>query len=303
MSFLERLKDSLEAFDLRHLYVLNSRQLVRTGSAIRGRPDSASIARSVARGSLQIDCHILDNYRQRIFATLFFLTLEEIQRLLKSWGHLKGQVIKQPRRSQIMVELQSLALPLQLDFVLNATRNAPYPFGTKALARECSRFWRLHGQLGMDTDSSGLGFITMAVDAARAFEIYALEYFARILTTYQHISGANFDYQLRDCDSHEIISRSIKPDHLLFDADREHLVALEVKYSLDLGTRAHISQIMSYLNYKAYPFKSNLRTAFLVYPGSEFRRWSVLNFDSTLDVVTIPVSREALEKARAISLE
>jgi len=186
--------------------------------------------------------------------------------------------------------------------VLNSTRNAPYPFGTKALARECSRFWRLHGQLGMDSDSAGLGFVTMAIDAARAFEIYTLEYFARILTGYEHISGANFDYQLRDHDSPEIMTRSIKPDHLLFDADREHLVALEVKYSLDLGARAHISQIMSYLSYEAYPFKSNRRNAFLVYPGSTFRRWSVLNFDSALDVVTIPVSREALEIARTISL-
>ena len=301
LAFLQRISDEIESFDVRNLRTFSSRELVRTGAAIRGRPDSTSIVRSITRSSLQIDCHILDNYRQRLFATLFYLTLREVRILLASWGHVKGDDRYTSKRDQKIANLEALALPIHLDYVLNATRQAPFPFGTKVLAKECSRFWRLYGRFGIDDRSSGLGFVTMAVDAAKAFEIYALAYFARLFPGYEQLSGAEFSYELRAESPLDVRTRSIKPDHLMYDAVGRHLVALEVKYSLDLGARSHISQIMTYLNYDSYPFEFDLRQAFLIYPGTEFRRWNVGNFNSSLEVVTIPVSVEALDLAGTTS--
>lgn len=296
LPFLLRLESLLCSFDARSLLTANTRRLVPTGAKLRGRPDSKALALNVSRGILRFNCAVLDNHRQRLVATLFYRTLIELGHLIETWKKLTHMNLPR-QKSEIGRQLSllgNLALPEPLPDVLRETIGPPFPLGTRDLVRECRRFWSLRHRIGIEDSNRGPGYITMVVNAALAFEIYALAYLSLRLPHHQKLKLQGQPYFADFGDPSNNRNLSIKPDHLLFDETRRDLKILEVKYSLQIAERAHVSQLLSYLKYSGYEIAVDTISGILIYPANKFDFGRIVGFDAELRIALIPVSRQAL---------
>lgn len=296
LSYLLALEKQLAGFDARRLLGFSTTNVVHTGPSIRGRPESLSISKSLARGVLQLKCRLLDNERQRLIAALVLMTLRKVRTFLDEFERITHARLPRDKRSveNVMGQLSALAAPTTLHMAITETSAPPYPMGTSEFVQQCQQFWRTPGHVGINDSNRGSGIVNMAVDAARGFELYALAYFRRMRPSYKKIELLELPYEVVYPSPAPTIKLTIKPDHLLYHEETRTLLILEVKYSLDLAARTHLSQVITYLKYSSFPMQVENVSGIVVYPGSTFSSAEVRGFDAAVSINQIPVSRDAI---------
>jgi len=76
-AFLLGLLEDINNFGVHHFLIFNSKKMLSGRSSIIGRPVAKSLVMNMARGRFGIDCEVLDNYRQRQYASFFFCNCKE----------------------------------------------------------------------------------------------------------------------------------------------------------------------------------------------------------------------------------
>jgi len=296
LSYLLALEERLASFDARRLLSFNTTSVVYTGPSIRGRPESLSISKSLASGVLRLKCRVLDNERQRLIAALVLMTLRKVRNLIDEFERTTHARLPRDRRSmeKVIGQLSALSAPTSLRIALTETSAPPYPMGTSEFVRECQQFWRTPGLVGISDSRRGSGIVNMAVDAARGFELYALAYFKRKLPRYKKFELLELPYEVVYPSPAAPLRLTIKPDHLLYHEESGTLLILEVKYSLDLAARTHLSQVITYLKYLSFPMPVEKVSGIIVYPGTDFSTAEVRGFDAAVTINQIPVSRDEI---------
>ncbi len=87
-TFLLGLLSDINEFGTHHFSVFNSKKILTGRNSVIGRPIAKSLALNFAKGKLGIDCEVLDNFRQRQYASLFLATAKFALRDLHSWSNI-----------------------------------------------------------------------------------------------------------------------------------------------------------------------------------------------------------------------
>jgi hypothetical protein len=294
--FIIQLLENIFAFQTSQFFIFNSRKKLEMRGAIKGRPAPKSLVINFLHGRLAIDCHVLDNAKQREVASLLFETARSAVQDLKMWGQLlKRDFSKfESRMKNVDAIYRSLPVSPLSNNLLHSVSIPPYPFGTKNIVEQCLTYWTLKGRYAPSENFKVSNFSAMTVDVARAFEQYAGVVLGLIFKDYTPRDWPLLSYSFEDPNSGTQCSRQIIPDHILICEEKYDLLIGEIKYSTDYGSRAHVSQLISYLDFNKFPDRIDSRTGVLVYPGDQYSVVDLSGFNAQIKIMTIPVSTEFL---------
>ena len=307
-AFLLGLLEDINNFGVHHFLIFNSKKVLSGRSSVIGRPVAKSLVMNMARGRFGIDCEVLDNYRQRQYASLFFATAKSIFHDLMSWqavikrsnAHLSGTY------NSIAAKLKQFSdVPFSSALLLELS-HPPYTYGVKTLLMKCLRYWRWKGMFATTNSTNSNTFWSVSLALDTAFELYAGQMLKRMLGKNEKIPKASYPYSFEFKDPrfpNDRIQREIEPDHIYLDRDAGDLVIAEIKYSNHLAIREHVAQLIAYLSYGAYPFVTKTRTGFLVYPGTELSCEKIPNFGANIYLLTLPANEDFIRTAPQLGLE
>lgn len=291
-TFLLGLLEDINDFGIHNFLIFNSKKTIKGRSSIVGRPVAKSLVLNMAHGKFGVDCEVLDNYRQRQYASLFFATAQSIFHDLIKWQ----SVIKRSDSSltgtynSIAAKLKQFSdIPFSRS-LLRELAHPPFTYGVKTLLVKCIRYWKWKG-IFATTNSNSLGTfwsVSMALDTA--FELYAGHMIGNMLTGADKRPKQGYPYSLDT--SNNKINREIEPDHIYLLPENAGLIIAEIKYSTHLAIREHVAQLLAYLKYNAYPFDADKKMGLLVYPGKELSCQKISNFDANIYLVTLPAKEE-----------
>lgn len=293
-TFLLGLIDEINNFGTHNFSIFNSKKILRNQSAVVGRPIAKSMIINIGLGRFGIDCEVLDNYRQRQYASLFLATAKSALQDLISWQNTIGRSNVQSRTTSNSIErkLQQFAnIPFSMRLVTELA-HPPFAFGVKNLVGKCVQYWRWKGMYATNNSSNSGLFWGVSIALDRAFELYAGHILNNFFKGFQKIPKQNYSYSFNFIDPRltgERLDRSIEPDHIYLNEKTNQMVIAEIKYSNHLAIREHVSQLISYLSYKSYPFQVKDKTGFLVYPGQTLKIEKIPNFEANIYIVTLPV--------------
>lgn len=305
-TFLLGLIDEINNFGVHNFSIFNSKKILRNRSSVVGRPIAKSLAINIGLGRFGIDCEVLDNYRQRQYASLFLATAKSALQDLVSWHNTLGRSNIQPRATFVSIEskLKPFSdIPFSMRLVTELS-HPPFTFGVKNLVTKCVQYWRWKGMFASSNSSASGSFWSVSIALDRAFELYAGHILKNIFKDYQKMPKENYTYSFNFVDArlpNERLDRSIEPDHIYLNNKTNEFVVAEIKYSNHLAIREHVSQLISYLSYNRYPFQTKNRTGLLVYPGDTLKVEKIPNFDADLFLVTLPVKDSFIENEEQVS--
>jgi hypothetical protein len=301
------LLDQINDFGLHHFSIFNSKKILRSRSSIIGRPIAKSLVLNLGRGKFGIDCEVLDNYRQRQYATLFLATGKSVFQDLNSWCNIIGRSNVHPRTmfGSIDSKLKPFAdVPFSMRLVTELS-HPPYSYGVKSLVAQCVQYWRWKGMFASSNGSIDNGsFWSVSIALDKAFELYAGQILKKALYNFDKLPKNNYSYSFDFIDKRfpkEKLSRSIEPDHIYVNSNTKEFIVAEIKYSNNLAIREHVSQLISYLSYSNYPFLIGKKIGLLVYPGDSFNLEKIPNFEVNIFLLTIPVSDDFIKNQEKIS--
>lgn len=305
-AFLLGLLDEINNFGVHNFSIFNSKKILRNRSSVVGRPIAKSLAINIGLGRFGIDCEVLDNYRQRQYASLFLATAKSALQDLVSWHNTLGRSNVHPRSTFVSIEskLKPFAnVPFSMRLITELS-HPPFAFSVKTLVAKCVQYWRWKGMFASNNSSASSLFWSVSIALDRAFELYAGHILKNSFKEFQKIPKANYTYSFDFVDarfSNDRLDRSIEPDHIYLNEKTNDFVVAEIKYSNHLAIREHVSQLISYLAYKNYPFQIENKTGFLIYPGSAFKVEKIPNFEANIFLVTLPVNDSFIENEEHLS--
>lgn len=301
-AFLLGLLDDIDDFGAHHFLIFNSKKILKGRSSVVGRPVPKSLVMNMARGRFGIDCEVLDNFRQRQYASLFFATAKSIFHDLTRWQSLirRSDAQLSSTLNSITAKLKHFAdVPFSTRLLVELS-HPPYTYGVKTLLMKCIRYWRWKGIFATNNSKNKNAFWSVSIALDTAFELYAGQMLSKMLGKREKIPKACYPYSLNLIDSrfpNDKISREIEPDHVYLDHGKGNLVIAEIKYSNQLAIREHVAQLIAYLMYGAYPFVAKSRTGLLVYPGTKLSCVRIPNFGADIYLVTLPANEDFVREA------
>jgi hypothetical protein len=306
-AFLLGLLEDINDFGVHHFLIFNSKKILSGRSSVIGRPVAKSLVMNMARGRFGIDCEVLDNHRQRQYASLFFATAQSIFRDLMNWQAVikRSDARVSATYNSIAAKLKHFAdVPFSSRLVLELS-HPPYTYGVKTLLMKCLRYWRWKGMFAATNSRSTNTFWSVSIALDTAFELYAGQILKKMLGKKGKIPKVSYPYSF-DFNDHRFpddrIQREIEPDHIYFDQEAGDLVIAEVKYSNHLAVREHVAQLIAYLSYGAYPFVTKTRTGLLVYPGTQLSCEKIPNFRANIYLLTLPANENFVMAAPLLDL-
>lgn len=308
-AFLLGLLSEINEFGVHHFSVFNSKKVLLGRNTVVGRPIAKSLALNFAKGKLGIDCEVLDNFRQRQYASLFLATAKSVVQDLRSWSNIicRSNVHPQSLFNSASSKLKNFAdVPFTLRLVTELSR-PPYAYGVQQLVTSCCQYWKWKGFFSSSNSKSKGSFWATSIAIDKAFEIYAGEILAKSFVGMKKIPKQAYSYSFNFADERspdDLLARSIEPDHIYIDLNVNQILIAEVKYSNNLAVRDHVSQLISYLAYVSYPFNTQAKIGLLIYPGKTFNIERIPGFAAKIFLVTLPVSRNFIsEKQKYLNLE
>jgi len=301
-SFLLGLLDEINDFGVHNFLIFNSKKVLHGRTSIIGRPIAKSLVMNMTRGQFGVDCEVLDNYRQRQYASLFFATAKSIYRDLNNWKAIirRTDIRIGTTYNSISAKLKHFAdVPFSPRLLLEIS-HPPYAYGVKALLMKCLRYWRWKGILAANDSKNRNAFWSISIALDTAFEIYAGQMLVQMLGSIERISKTTYPYTFQYADSRfpsGQIVREIEPDHIFLDRVTEELTIAEIKYSNNLAVRDHVAQLIAYLSYCAYPFSVKKKRGVLVYPGTKLCCEKIPNFEFEIYLVTLPANESFVTAA------
>ena len=306
-AFLLGLLEDINEFGAHHFLIFNSKKLLIGRSSIIGRPIAKSLVMNMARGRLGIDCEILDNYRQRQYASLFFATAKSIFHDLLNWQAIikRSDASLSSTYKSIVAKLKQFSdIPFSSRLLLELS-HPPYTYGVKTLLMKCLRYWRWKGMFAATNSRSANTFWSVSIALDTAFELYAGQILTKMLGQKEKLAKSSYPYSFPFKDPrfpNDRIQREIEPDHIYLDREAGHCVIAEIKYSNHLAIREHVAQLIGYLSYSEYPFAANTRTGLLVYPGNTLSCEQIPNFGADIYLLTLPASETFVTAPPALNL-
>ena len=308
-TFLLGLLSDINEFGTHHFSVFNSKKVLSGRRSVVGRPIAKSLVQNFAKGRLGIDCEVLDNFRQRQYASLLLATAKSVLHDLRSWSNIiyRSNVHPQSLFNSAASKLKTFAdIPFTFRLVTELSR-PPYAYGVQQLVTKCCQYWKWKGFISSNNAKNNGSFWTTSIALDKAFEIYAGEILADCLAGMKKIPKRTYSYSFDFVDERSPdarLSRSIEPDHIYTNSAQHQVFIAEVKYSNSLAVREHVSQIISYLTYENYPFNANYKTGLLIYPGMTFNIERIPGFSAQVLLVSLPVSESFIaEKHKYLNLE
>lgn len=301
-TFLLGLLDGINNFGIHHFLIFNSKKTLHSRSSIIGRPIAKSLVMNMARGRFGIDCEVLDNYRQRQYASLFFATAKAIYHDLLNWQAVikRSDVHVVGMYNSIAAKLKHFSdVPFTPRLLLELS-HPPYTYGVKTLLMQCLRYWRWKGIFASSNASNTNTFWSVSIALDTAFELYAGQMLKMMLGQMEKNSKATYPYSFDFTDPRfpsDRINREIEPDHIYIDPHTGTMVIAEIKYSNQLAVREHVAQLISYLSYDAYPFATKNRIGLLVYPGTSLSCKKIPNFGADIYLLTLPANENFIKTA------
>lgn len=292
-TFLLGLLDEINEFGVHHFLIFNSKKILKGRSSIIGRPIAKSLVTNLAMGRFGVDCEVLDNYRQRQYATLFFQTAKSISKDLSQWQSVmkRSDVNLKGTYNSISSKLKQFSdIPFSPRLILELA-HPPYPYGVKKLMMQCVRYWKWKGIFASNNSMNVSSFWSVSVALDFAFELYAGHMMKNMLPQSFKAPKQKYPYSFNFDDSRcpeGRINREIEPDHIFRITGTDHLVIAEIKYSNQMAVREHVAQLLAYLKYDLYPFPTQKRTGFLIYPGRTLAIKKIPCFDVDIYMLTLP---------------
>lgn len=306
-TFLLGLLEDINDFGTHHFLIFNSKKVLNSRSSVIGRPVAKSLVMNMARGRFGIDCEVLDNYRQRQYASLFFATAKSIFHDLLNWQAVikRSEVRLSSTYNSIASKLKPFSDVSFSPRLLLELSHPPYTYGVKTLLFKCIRYWRWKGIFASSNSRNAHNFWSVSIALDTAFELYAGQILAKMLGKRKKIPKSSYAYSFDFKDSrypNHRIQRDIEPDHIFLDSDSEGLVIAEIKYSNNLAIRDHVAQLIAYMSYDPYPFATKTRTGLLVYPGTELSCEKIPNFKYDIYLLTLPAKEQFVMAAPPLNL-
>jgi len=296
-TYLLSLFQDITDFSAHNFLIFNARTKITLRGGLRGRAIAKSLIMNNVTGKLGIECEVLDNLKQRQYATLFLETAKQVFRDLKSWNAII-------RRSDHAIDSQMQSITAKfapfadVPFSLNLVRmlaHPPYSYGVRPLLDRCLQYWRWKGIYAAQEGGQKGAFWSVSIALNRAFEVYAGHILEEALPSFTKLEKDKYGYDVSvdtaDSDSQEL-QRSLEPDHIFVNKVEPVAVIAEVKYSTYYAPREHVAQLISYMQYKKFDdLVPRSRRGVLVYPGSDYTISEIGGFDNRLFLMTIPVAR------------
>ena len=305
-TFLLGLLDEINNFGVHHFSIFNSKKILRGRSSVVGRPIAKSLAINLGMGRFGIDCEVLDNYRQRQYASLFLATAKSAVQDLVSWHNTLGRSNVHPRTILMSIDSKMKPyanVPFSLRLVTELS-HPPFSYGVKSLVAKCVQYWRWKGMFASSNGLANGAFWSVSIALDKAFELYAGHILEKAYKDFDKVPKSTYSYSFDFVDSrlpNEKLSRSIEPDHIYINRKTNELIVAEIKYSNHLAVREHVSQLIAYLSYTNYPFRVEQKTGLLVYPGDTFRVEKIPNFEANLFLVTMPARDDFIDSEEQLS--
>jgi len=307
-AFLLGLLNDINNFGLHNFLIFNSKKLLTGRSSIIGRPVAKSLVLNMARGRFGIDCEVLDNYRQRQYASLFFATAKSVFHDLINW-----QAVIKRSDARVSGIYNSIAakfkqfsdIPFSSQLLLELS-HPPYTYGVKTLLMKCLRYWRWKGTFATTNSRNPSAFWSVSIALDKAFELYAGQILKLMLSKSEKVQKATYPYSFNFKDSrllNDRLEREIEPDHIYVDRHTDELVIAEIKYSNHLAIREHVAQLVAYLSYGDYPFPTKTKLGLLVYPGTSLSCEKIPNFGLDIYLLTLPANEEFVRSAPKLTFK
>lgn len=298
-AFLLGLLDDINNFGMHNFLIFNSKKLLVGRSSIIGRPIAKSLVLNMARGRFGVDCEVLDNYRQRQYASLFYATAKSVFHDLINW-----QAVIKRSDARISATYNSISakfkqfsdIPFSSRLLLELS-HPPYTYGVKTLLMKCLRYWHWKGTFAANNSRTESTFWSISIALDNAFELYAGQIVRTILSKSEKIPKAKYPYSFDFKDSrlpNDRLEREIEPDHIYVSHETDEMVIAEIKYSNHLAIRDHVAQLIAYLSYGGYPFSTKKKIGLLVYPGALFSCEKIPCFEQDIYLLTLPANEEFL---------
>lgn len=306
--FLLGLLDDINNFGIHNFLIFNSKKVLKGRSAIVGRPIAKSLVMNVALGRFGVDCEVLDNFRQRQYASLFFHTAQSIYKDLSNW-----QSIIKRSDSNLTNTFHSIAaklkhfsdIPLSQN-LLRELSHPPFTYGVKDLLMKCIRYWKWKGIVATSNSRSNNAFWSVSIALDQAFELYAGHVIGKMLKQSTKIQKQrySFTFPIKDLRfPKDRVEREIEPDHIYVIDENALVIIAEIKYSNQLAVREHVGQLISYLKYSDFPFLFKDRIGLLVYPGQSLLLQPIPNFEANIFLLTLPANEEFVTNVPDLDLE
>ena len=208
----------------------------------------------------------LDNSEAKKYATVFYHTAISIYEDLERWR--TGQVLDgldiDVSHRQAVMRLKPFADNQFTTQLLIQLSKPPFPFGVKELFLKCLRYWRSKGRVVGKQSHERMAYTGFALRLNNLFEDYVGLVFEKSFPKHvthmpkgSYVYGENLGFY-----------RALEPDHIYIDQNNKTLTIVEVKYSLVIGVREHVAQLIAYLNYQYPEWSDCEKTGILVYPGT-----------------------------------
>lgn len=285
-SFLLGLLNEISSFGVHFFNIYSTRKRISTRGKPIGRVVPTTFVRNQILGKYdEFECEVLDNYQLRLFATVFFHTAMSVTKELSFFDN--SRTIKGLDIALLCKVASSRLKPYIIDGfsrqMLTKLSRPPYPFGVKELFLRCLKYWVDKGDFSAAENNNRMSFSGFSLRLDLMFEDYVGYLFDKLLgSNFEHIPKNRYSYS-QDLDE----ERQLEPDHIYVDKSRKRLLVIEVKYSNKVAVREHVSQLVSYLDFKYDDWANYEKSGFIVYPG-EFPKVDKINsFNHDLNVVRI----------------
>jgi hypothetical protein len=293
-TYLLALFEEIADFSAHNFLIFNARTKVTLRGGLRGRAIAKSLIINNITGRLGIECEVLDNLKQRQYATFFLETAKQVFRDLKGWNAIirRTDHATQSKMHSINAKFAPFAdVPFSLTLV-RMLAHPPYSYGVRPLLERCLQYWRWKGIYAAQEGGQKGAFWSVSIALDRAFEVYAGHVLDKSLHGFRGLPKEKYDYHISlDGDSDDLPEqpRAIEPDHIFINEAAETAIIAEVKYSNNHAPREHVAQLISYMQYKGFNDRvPQKRVGVIVYPGSAYKISEITGFDNRLFLMTIP---------------
>ena len=307
-AFLLGLLEEINDFGIHNFLIFNSKKIIKGRSSIVGKPMAKSLVLNMAHGFFGVDCEVLDNYRQRQYASLFYFTAKSIYQDLVKW-----QAVIKRSDTNLKGIFNSIATKLKqfsnVPFSPNLLRelsHPPFTYGVKSLLMRCIRYWQWKGLLATSNSRNVNKFWSVSIALDNAFELYAGHMIEQMLKDSKKIPKGRYSYSFDFKDPRypgNRIEREIEPDHIYIFPKTDDIVIAEIKYSNHIAVREHVAQLISYLKYDAFQFSTNKKVGLLVYPGTVLTCKKIPCFDANIYLLTLPAKVDFIGVTPSLDLK
>ncbi|KHT53260.1 hypothetical protein RJ44_19880 [Alteromonas macleodii] len=285
-TFLLGLLHEIANFGTHFFNIYSTRKRIASKGKPIGRVVPDSFVMNQLKGKYDLfECETLDNSTLRLFATVFYHTAASVLKELQSLSI--DEALSGANAQMLGQRSMSRLKPYVVDGfsrqMLNKISKPPYPFGVKELFFKCYKYWESKGSISAVHSKNEMAFSGFSVRLSDLFEDYVGIVFKKAYEyKYEYIAKRRFHY-FKD----ESQERRLEPDHMFVNVKSKELVVVEVKYSNAVAIREHVSQLISYLDYKYEGLGTHKPRGILVYPGSTFTCTRLDSFKHNICIVTL----------------